>query len=238
MKNGQHGQSLIGNLLLAAGVAFAGWAVADGLLKFKTADRYVSVKGLAEREVPADLVVWPLGCSETGNDLAAIYQQTQAHAHVIADFLKQQGLGDAEQSLSTPKIQDNQAEAYGGGTRPANRYKAEVTYTVRSSDVAAVKKAMSQSGELVKSGVAFMSYGTAPEFRYTKLNALKPELLAEATQNARHAAEQFAKDSSSVVGRIRSANQGQITIEDRDSGTPDIKRIRVVTTIEYELRND
>src|ERR1041385_3336449 len=108
MKKGQRGQSLLGSLLLAAGLSFAGWAVADGLLKFKTADRYVSVKGLAEREVPAALVVWPMGYLETGNDLAAIYQQTQAHAHVIAEFLKQQGLESAEQSPSTPKIQDNQ----------------------------------------------------------------------------------------------------------------------------------
>ena len=234
MRNRQQGQSLVGALLLAAGVAFAGWAVADGLLKFKTADRYVSVKGLAEREVPADLVVWPIGYAEAGNDLSVIYQQTQDHARLIADFLKQQGLGSAEQSLSTPKIQDNQAEAYGNQSHAA-RYKAEVTYTVRSSDVAAVKKAMAQSGELVKSGVAFISYGNPPEFRYTRLNDLKPELLAEATKNARRAAEQFAQDSASTVGSIRSANQGQISIEDRDTGTPDIKRVRVVTTIDYEL---
>jgi hypothetical protein len=235
MRSNQSGQSTLAALLVAAGIAFAGWAVADGLLKFRTADRYVSVKGLAEREVPADLVVWPIGYIEAGNDLAVIYQQTQAHARLIAEFLKQQGLGTAEQSLSTPRIQDNQADNY--GQQHANRYKAEVTYTVRTSDVAAVKKAMEQSGELVKSGVAFMSYANPPEFRYTKLNELKPELLAEATKNARRAAEQFAQDSASVVGNIRNASQGQISIEDRDTGTPDIKRIRVVTTIDYELRN-
>jgi hypothetical protein len=235
MREAERGQSLVGSLLLAVGVAFAGWSVAQGLFKFKTADRYVSVKGLAEREVPADLVVWPLGYMEAGNDLGAIYQQTQAHAQQIAAFLKSQGLEKAEQSLSTPKIQDNQAENY-GPQHAANRYKAEVTYTVRSADVAAVKKAMAASGELVKSGVAFMSYGKPPEFRYTKLNELKPQLLAEATKNARRAAEQFAQDSASVVGNIRSANQGQITIEDRDSGTPEIKRVRVVTTIDYALQ--
>src|SRR4051794_24838051 len=99
MRASQEGQSLIASLLLAAGVAFAGWSVARGLLEFKTADRYVSVKGLAEREVPADLVVWPLGYMEAGNDLSTIYQQTQSHAQQIAEFLKAQGLEKAEQSL-------------------------------------------------------------------------------------------------------------------------------------------
>ena len=97
---------------------------------------------------------------------------------------------------------------------------------------------MARSGELVRAGVAFAPWGDAPAFLYTKLNDLKPALLAEATQAARRTAEQFAKDSESRVGRIRSANQGQISIEDRDSGTPDVKKVRVVSTIEYELRDD
>lgn len=159
----------------------------------------------------------------SGNDLSVLYQQSQTHAKLIGEFLKAQGLAGAEQSLSTPKIQDFEAEG-GREARAANRYKAKVTFTVRSNKVAEVKKAMQQSGELVKAGVAFAPWGTPPQFLYTKFNDLKPELLASATENARRAAEQFAKDSDSSVGRIRSANQGQITIDDRDSGTPDIKK--------------
>ncbi len=229
-------ESRLGMFALAAAIAAAGCWIGEGLLKIKSGDRYVTVKGLAEREVPADLVIWPITFNETGNDLSVLYQQSQTHARLIADFLKAQGLTDAEQSLSTPKIQDFEAE--GGRERAANRYKAEVTYTVRSTKVAEVKQAMQQSGELVKAGVAFAPWGAPPQFLYTKFNDLKPELLAAATENARRAAEQFAKDSDSAVGRIRSANQGQVNIEDRDSGTPDIKKVRIVTTVEYELDDD
>jgi len=233
----ERGSATIGLLALAAALAAAGWWISGALMRFRTADRTVTVKGLAEREVPADLVVWPIAFTEAGNDLGVVYSQTQAHAKVIAEFLKGLGLEDAEQSLSPPKIQDYAAEG-GRDNPPPNRYKAEVTYTVRSTKVAQVKQAMARSGELVKVGVAFVPYGASPNFLYTKLNSLKPELLAEATQAARRSAEQFAKDSESSVGRIRSANQGQISIEDRDSGTPEVKRVRVVTTVEYELRDD
>lgn len=226
--------SRLGMLALAAAVAAAGLWIGEGLQRIKSGDRYVTVKGLAEREVPADLVVWPITFNETGNDLTALNQQSQTHARLIAEFLKAQGLGDAEQALSTPKIQDFEAEGY-RENRPGNRYKAELTYTVRTTKVSQVKAAMQASGDLMKAGVAFAPWGPPPQFLYTKFNDLKPELLAEATRNARRAAEQFALDSESEVGRIRTASQGQVLIDDRDAGTPDIKKVRVVTTIEYEL---
>ena len=226
-----------GTIVLAAAVAASGWWVADGLRHFRTGDRYVTVKGLAEREVPADLVVWPITFTQTGNELPALYEQIQANQQRIAAFLKAQGLADAEQSLSTPRIEDFEAHGF-RENRAGNRYKADVTYTVRSPDVTGVTQAMRASGELVKAGVALAPWGPPPEFLYTRLTELKPQLLALATQNARVAAEQFAKDSASTVGRIRTANQGQITIGDRDAGTPQVKAIRVVTTVEYELLDD
>lgn len=226
-----------GTVLLAVAVAAGGWWIADGLRHFRTGDRYVTVKGLAEREVPADLVVWPITFTQTANELPALYEQIQANQQRIAAFLKGQGLEAAEQSLSTPRIEDFEAQGF-RENRAGPRYKADVTYTVRSPDVPGVIKAMRASGELVKAGVALAPWGPAPEFLYTKLTELKPELLAQATQNARVAAEQFAKDSASTVGRIRTANQGQIAIGDRDAGTPQVKAIRVVTTVEYELRDD
>jgi hypothetical protein len=224
----------IGLVALAVALAAAGWWVSGALLRFRTADRTVTVKGLAEREVPADLVVWPIAFTEAGNDLGVIYEQSQTHARLIGEFLKGLGLGDVEQRLSPPKIQDFAAEG-GRENPPPNRYKAEVTYTVRTEKVAEVKQAMARSGELVRAGVAFVPWGAPPTFLYTKLNDLKPGLLAEATQAARRTAEQFAKDSESRVGSIRSANQGQISIVDRDAGTPEVKKVRVVTTVEYEL---
>lgn len=231
------GRQGMGTVLLAAAIAASGWWVSDGLLRFKSGDRFVTVKGLAEREVPADLVVWPITFTMTGNDLPGLYARIQASAQQIATFLKAQGLEGAEQSLSTPRIEDFDAQGYRENRGP-NRYKAEVTLTVRSPDVPAVSKAMRDSGELVKGGVALAPWGPPPQFLYTKLTDLKPELLALATQNARVAAEQFAKDSKSKVGRIRTANQGQIAIADRDAGTPQVKTIRVVTTVEYELLDD
>jgi uncharacterized protein len=227
----------IGTVLLAAAVAAGGWWVGNGLKHFRTGDRYVTVKGLAEREVPADLVVWPITFTQTGNELPALYDQIQANQQRIAGFLKAQGLEAAEQSLSTPRIEDFEAHGM-REQRAGNRYKADVTYTVRSPNVPAVIAAMRASGELVKAGVALAPWGPAPEFLYTKLTELKPELLARATENARKAAEQFATDSASIVGRIRTANQGQISIGDRDAGTPQVKAIRVVTTVEYELLDD
>ncbi|HUR42047.1 MAG TPA: SIMPL domain-containing protein [Verrucomicrobiae bacterium] len=227
----------LGGVALAIAVAASGWWLADGLLKFRSADRYVTVKGLAEREVPADLVVWPITFTQTGNDLPALYEQIQANGQRIGAFLKSQGLEGAEQGLSTPRIEDFDAQGY-RENRAGNRYKADVTYTVRSPDVPTVIKAMRASGELVKAGVALAPWGPAPEFQYTQLTELKPALLAQATENARRAAEQFAQDSASRVGRIRTANQGQINIADRDAGTPQVKAIRVVTTVEYELVDD
>lgn len=224
----------LGGVALAVAVAASGWWVGDGLLKFRSADRYVTVKGLAEREVPADLVVWPITFTQTGNDLPALYDTIQGNAQRIGAFLQAQGLGPAEQSLSTPRIEDFEAQGF-RENRGANRYKADVTLTVRAREVDVVIKAMRASGELVKAGVALAPWGPAPEFLYTKLTDLKPALLAQATENARKAAEQFALDSRSTVGRIRTANQGQIGIGDRDAGTPQVKAIRVVTTVEYEL---
>jgi hypothetical protein len=227
---------VLGGLLLALGVGIAGIQVGDGLQKLRSSDRYVVVKGLAEREVPADLVVWPITFSETGNDLGEIYDRIQANAGLIAAFLADNGLGGAEASMSPPRVQDFLADGY-RQEQPNNRYRAEVTYTVRSDEVMVVKAAMERSGELIRSGVAFTPWGAPTQFFFTALNDIKPELLAEATAQARIAAEQFARDSDSEVGGIRTANQGVISIGDRDANTPDIKRVRVVTTVEYILRD-
>lgn len=227
---------VLGGLLLALGVGYAGHTVGEGLRTLRVGDRQVVVKGLAEREVAADLVVWPITFSETGNDLGEIYDRIQANAERIASFLADNGLGDAEAALSPPRVQDHLADGY-RQEQPRNRYRAEVTYTVRSGDVAAIKAAMERSGELIRAGVAFTPWGAPTQFFFTGLNDIKPELLAEATAQARVAAEQFARDSGSRVGGIRHANQGVITIGDRDANTPEIKRVRVVTTVAYSLSN-
>jgi uncharacterized protein len=228
--------NLIASTVIAIGIAVGGLAIGQGLQKLRTADRTVSVKGLAEKEVPADLVIWPITYVEAGNNLGEMYARIERNNAAIKSFLQANQLADAQVSSAPPKLSDYEAEGgYGNGQR-SYRYRAEVVVTVRSNHPDQVQIALQRSGELVKQGIVFANYAAQPEFVFTGLNRIKPELIAEATRNARTAAEQFAKDSGSAVGDIRNANQGLISITNRDAGTPDIKTVRVVTTLEYTLR--
>jgi len=222
--------------LLAAGLGAAGAFVAKGIHDAKAADRYVTVRGLAEREVPADLVMGPIAFGATGDELGALQGKLDTSASKIASFLQTRGFAQDEWNLSSPRITDFEAQAHFSANRPAHRYSAEATITVRSSKVPGVMDAMRHSGELVRDGVALMNnYGAT--YGYTQLERVKPEMIAAATKDARHAAEQFANDSGSRVGTIRSAQQGYFAIEDRDAFSPEFKKIRVVTTVEYFLED-
>jgi len=158
---------------------------------------------------------------------------------MIRDYLIKAGFEDKEISDLPPQITDFQAEAYQGNVKRSYRYMAKLTVTLRSQNVPLVKKTMERSGELVKQGIvlAAQDYVRSTEFLSTALNEIKPDILAEATKNARKAAEQFAKDSDSKVGAIRKARQGQFSIQSSDKNTPDRKKIRVVTTVEYFLKD-
>lgn len=225
-------------LLIGLGIAAAGFSVGDGLQHLNAANRVVTVKGLAEREVPADLVVWPIMYVEADNELGALYKRIEHNNQLVRAFLTDNGLAGADVMQGPPQITDALANEYGNdGSQHKFRYRAQVKLTVRSKNVKAVSAAIQHAGELVKQGVAVaMNYEGKPEYLFTSLNDIKPALIAEATKNARRAAEQFAKDSDSKVGGIRSANQGQISISDRDPGTPEIKTVRVVSTVEYVLQ--
>jgi len=224
-------------LLLAAGLAAGGALVGVALGEVRRADRYVTVKGFAEREVEANLAVWPLVYNAIGNDLARVQADLDEDAAAIRGFLAGRGFRPEEVTLSAPRVTDFEAQ-WSSGERPVNRYMAEATLTLRTPNVGAVKEAMQASTDLVKQGVALLrSYEYNPLFLYTDLNAIKPEMIAAATLDARRAAEQFAKDSGSRVGAIRSAQQGYFQIEDRDAHAPEWKKIRVVTTVEYFLED-
>jgi uncharacterized protein len=222
---------------LAIGIALAGWWVADGLRDLRVGDRYVTVKGLAEREVPADLIIWPLGFTEAGNDLPQLYDVLAGKARVLKAFLVTAGVAESDIAVATPVVQDLQAQQYGENRSPF-RYRADLTLTVRSRDLKSVRAAMDRIGEVVKQGIALkqQDWEQRTTYLFTGLNDIKPQLIAEATQNARRAAEQFAQDSQSEVGQIRTASQGQITINDRE-GSPEIKLVRVVSTVEYALKD-
>jgi hypothetical protein len=222
-------------LLLALGLVGAGWLGAQGLARLRTQDRFVTVKGSAERIVDADLVVWPLPHTVGGNDLVDVQRQLDANTETIQAFFQQAGFPADEVLVSPPRLEDRWAYAY-GDQRPPERYRYSTTVTLRTARVAEALAVLRRSGELVARGV-MIGEGSAPEFSYTRLNDVKPELIAEATANARRSAEQFASDSGATLGGIRTANQGVVSIEDRDQGSPQVKKVRVVTTVEYFLRD-
>ena len=225
-------------LVLALGMVVAAWLLADGIVKFKQFERSVEVKGLAEREVPADTAIWPIAFSEAGTDLTRLYQTLQSKNAVIIDFLKAQGFKPEEISVSAPSITDRQAQDYGNADL-ANRlrYTGKSVITVYTRRVDAVRRAMPELAVLGEQGIALNTgdYENRARFLFTGLNALKPAMIEEATRNARQAAEKFAKDSDSTLGKIKRASQGQFSIEDRDESTAHVKKVRVVSTVNYFL---
>ncbi|BDQ35832.1 SIMPL domain-containing protein [Pseudodesulfovibrio nedwellii] len=228
--------TILAGVVLALGIIAGCWVLGSALVDFKAMDRYVTVKGLAEREVAADLAMWPISYSAGANTLPELDAELDRSRSAIMIFLKEQGLGDAEVMTAAPRIQDNQSMM--GDRQPAQRYRAEAVLTVRTKDITTVKKGMSVAGELVSRGVMLVqNYEFRPTFTYTGLNSIKPDMIAEATQDARKAAKQFAEDSGSHVGTIRRATQGYFSLQDRDRYTPEIKRIRVVTTVDYFLED-
>jgi hypothetical protein len=226
---------LLAAALVALGLVLAGWFAAGGMERLRTADRFVTVKGSAEKIVEADRVVWPLPHSVGGDDLAQVQRQLEANTATIRQFFIDAGFGADEIVVSPPRLEDRWAYAY-GDSRPPERYRYATTVSLRTDDVAKALDVLRRSGELVARGV-LIGEGSAPEFDYTRLNDIKPALIAEATAAARDSAVQFAKDSDSRLGGIRSANQGVVSITDRDQSSPQVKRVRVVTTVEYFLRD-
>ena len=231
------GYAVLG-LAVGLGICIAGLSVSNAVYKLRASQRYVTVKGLAEREVDADLVVWPLTFEVSSNDLNDLQKQVDGKRLTVRQFLAGAGFEEAEISQAAPRIRDTQSETqYGQVVPPKYRYIAQATLTLRTNKVAVVKAAIEKAGELIGKGIVLVgeNYGRSTEFLFTGLNEVKPPMIEEATKNARKAAEQFAKDSGSKVGKIRSASQGLFTITDRDMNSPDRKNVRVVTTVEYYL---
>lgn len=222
--------------IIAVGMAFMGMAIRTGIVTFKDRDRTVAVKGLCEREVKADKVTWSLTYKEIGNDPSAMYDLLEQKNRKVVAFLKSAGIKDDEISINPAEIADRQADNYGNEIMNY-RYKAKSVITVTSNNIDQVRQLMRRQAELMKQGIAIVSeeYSNNVTYEFTGLNRIKPEMVQEATKNARATAQKFADDSGSKLGDIRSAQQGQFSIENRDNNTPYIKRIRVVNTMEYAL---
>lgn len=246
----QSSASLSG-FFIALGLITASIVLGAALLKFKQSDRYVTVKGLVERDVAADLAVWPLRFSVAGNDLGALQQQIQQQEGEVIAFLKSSGLSDNEIISNGLSVFNREAVEYSSQGAGQPKYTLKASLVARSNNVGAVSKASQSSSALIAKGVALQQdeCNPGPVYSFTKLNEIKPDMLAEATKNARSAAEQFAVSSGSKVGSIRLANQGVFSVIDRDRasegsdngscGKPsDLnKRVRVVTTLDYYLQD-
>ncbi|WP_288280072.1 SIMPL domain-containing protein [uncultured Prevotella sp.] len=220
------------SIILAIGIMVMGWCVKAGIDNFTNKDRKVTVKGLAEREVPADKVTWSISTKETGNDLPTLYERINVQAGKIKAFLKQNGLEESEITVNPPSVSDLEAREWGDNQKPF-RYIVNTTITVATTKVEAVNKAIFKQAELLKQGVALDS--SYPNYEYASFQQMKPEMMSEAIKNAQKTAEQFAEASESKLGKIQTAGQGQFEIENRDENTPYIKKIRVVTTVTYSL---
>jgi len=229
--------SLLHGVFIFSGLIGMALIIGYTMLEFKSYERVVTVKGLSEREVPADIAVWPIRFSEAGNDLSSIYASMEKSQAKIIEYLQKKGFTPTEISIATPSIVDKMAQQYGGGTVAGLRYSASQGLTVRTGNVELVRMTMRTIAELGKTGIVFggYEYQVQPQFLYTKLNDLKPQMIEEATRSARTVAEKFASDSNSKLGKIRTASQGQFSMEDLDVSTPHIKKIRVVSTVEYYL---
>lgn len=233
MKN----EKLISSIVLAVALVVAGLALRSGIITFKDRDCEVSVKGLSEREVKANKVTWPLLYKEIGNDPTQMYETIENKNALIVKFLKSGGITDEEISVNPPSITDRQADNY-GNEMLNYRYKASSIITVTSTNVDKVRALMGRQTELMKQGIALISeeYGeNRVTYEFTGLNEIKPQMVEEATKNARATAEKFAADSHSQLGKIRHASQGQFSIDNRDANTPYIKNLRVVVTMDYQL---
>lgn len=225
-------------MFIMAGLIVLGLMIPRSVDRFRSFDRTVNVKGLCEREVMADKVIWPVVYKVMADDIQSIYDQTDSNNEIIRSFLESGGIDASEITVSVPKISDKYANEYGSNDR-AFRYIATSVITVYTDKVDVVLGLMSKQSDLLKKGIVTggNDWENPVEFKYDGLNDIKPEMIEEATKNAREAAEKFAKDSESRLGKIKTANQGTFTIGDRDSNTPYIKKVRVVTSVTYYLKN-
>lgn len=235
MTNEQKSAFILG-VFIFLGLAAFGWLAGSSAIRFKEYERVVSVKGLAERDVAADVAVWPIRFAAASDDLGSLYAAMEKNTQEILSFLRAAGFSDEEVTSAAPLVTDKYAERY-GDQRVNLRYTAQQTITVYSGQIDLVRETQGKMADLGKKGIALGGdeYSQRITYMFTKLNDIKPAMIEEATQNARVVAEQFAADSKSRLGKIRRANQGQFTIDDRDGNTPHLKKVRVVSTVDYYL---
>ncbi len=226
-------KQVISAFILAVGMAVAGWFVYRGIHQVASKDRAVMVKGLSTRDVQADYVVWPLDFGVRGNDISSLYSELAVIEQSARKFFMEKGFKESEITRGNVSIDDNWAGYY--DRKPEYRYSMRTSLIISTADVERVIANQGCQSELLKKGVILQSYDWNTDFQYNGLSELKPEMVQEATQNARAVAQKFAEDAQCRLGSIKQANQGQFSIEN-DQYQPWIKHIRVVTTVSYYLK--
>lgn len=231
-------QKLIAATIISLGLGLSGYFIGQGFLGSRVTTQYVEVKGLAERVVKSDEAVWTINVKLVNNDLKQLYDAMSKNQADTKQFLLNQGFKAEDISMNPIAITDNQSMAY-IQNQSVPRYSGDTGITVSTSLVDNVANALQKTGDLVAQGVVVTSSNAI--FRYTQLNKIKRPMLEEATKSARNAAESFAMDSKTSLGKIQHASQGLFTIMDAnstyDSGTAILKKVRIVTTIEYQLND-
>jgi len=230
--------------IFAFGLTTSGYALGDGLRRSKMAEhRSVTVRGVSERNVTADLATWSVNFSHEGTELAPVQQSVEQQASAIRAFFKRSGfraeeISDTDVTLSREQPHDRDGNPIGPQKLTVSR-----SIQLRTNDVMKARAAYASQAELLRDGVELS--GTSISYTFTGLNGLKPQMIAEATRNARESAEQFARDSGVDVGKIKSASQGYFSVGARDGedcddcgssgGSTPFQKVRVVTTVDYDL---
>lgn len=223
--------------ILAIGFIVLGLCLKGGIDNFVNKDRKVTVKGLAEMEVEANHVTWPIVTKETGNDLPSLYNTIDTKTTRIVQFLKDNGVKEADISINPPVVVDKNATDY-NSERSADRYNITSVITVSSTEVEKVRGIIEKQGELLRDGIAIVDggYENPVSYEYTSFAEIKPKMMDDAIESAKKTAVQFAEKGGMKLNKIETADQGVFSIEDRDENSPHIKQLRVVTTITYSLK--
>jgi hypothetical protein len=226
-------------LIISLSIVTAGFFIGEMNWNSLKNNRKVQVKGLSEREVKANLAVWPMQITITNNNLSNLNSEIESQKRKVLAFFTNRGFTKSEINIGISNITDTKANLYNNGAKQNFRYLARTEITLRTKNIQKIKNAQKESINLASEGILINSKNQwrPVEYIYTGLNSIKPEMIEEATKKAKEVAEKFAKDSNSKVGKIKSATQGLFTINDRDSNTPDVKKVRVVTTVNYFLED-
>ncbi len=195
---------------------------------FSKQGSYVEVKGLSEKIVKADTAIWSLSFEVKSNNIDSLYADTEKNLSTIKTFLVEKGFDKTEINVAPVNIyQDTYKDA-------AFRYNSTNQVSVYTKKVDLAKSTLNETLMLVKRGVVLNQNSIV--FEFSDLNSVKPEMLAEAIKNARDTASQFATNSGSIVGSVTRGNQGVFDITDKDPGSPEYKKIRLVSTLRFLLK--